>query len=321
MTRPSRRRRVCWVSSRDKDPPRARRSARPFGASLSLPPGSPTGNTSSFEGRALFHAIVSSETVITRLEQAEGAKEDGSEGERGEVQAGARTPVVLWIGAAAHGDEPSGADAALALLYHLAADRSESTRVLLDNVLVVIDPLQNPDGRARFLAEHAQWTASVANLDYQSVQHRGSWPGARGNHYFIDLNRDWFALTQPESRARAQVLLHYHPQVTLDLHEMSGFDSYLISPPREPFHPDLPASVHRWWDRFSRNQALAFGERGWTCYTRDWHEEFNPTGGPVGRSISGRSDSWPSRPAWTVRLCAFRAGRSFALRMRSTGSS
>jgi murein tripeptide amidase MpaA len=36
------------------------------------------------------------------------------------------------------------------VLHHLAADRSEATRRLLEDLVVIVDPNMNPDGRERF---------------------------------------------------------------------------------------------------------------------------------------------------------------------------
>ena len=114
---------------------------------------------------------------------------------------------VRWAPSSLGQSRSIAARSALALLHHLAADRSEATRALLEDVLVLVDPLQNPDGRARFLADRIRWQGRVLSTDRQALAHQGGWPSARGNHYFLDLNRDWFALSQPESRARVRVLL------------------------------------------------------------------------------------------------------------------
>ncbi|MHC4895415.1 MAG: M14 family zinc carboxypeptidase [Planctomycetota bacterium] len=53
------------------------------------------------------------------------------------------------MGYSIHGDETSGADAAPVLAWHLVAGTSDDVTALLDEVLVVIDPNMNPDGRAR----------------------------------------------------------------------------------------------------------------------------------------------------------------------------
>ena len=237
----------------------------------------------SHEGRPLVFAAVGQPERIARIEsvrrdhQRLAAPGDWSASEiQAEIGAG---PVVVWIGCSVHGNEGSGADAALSLLHHLAADRGEETRRILENTIVLIDPDQNPDGRARFRSNLATWSARVPDTDSQSLLHRVPWPSPRGNHYFLDLNRDWFAISQPETRARVRVLLDWHPQATFDLHEMGPYDSYLFAPPREPYHPELPASTHKWWARFAEGIANDFGGHGWSCYTGDWNEEFNPNRG------------------------------------------
>jgi hypothetical protein len=228
------------------------------------------------EGRDLLFAMIGAPSTLARLHDLQMALDRVAAGDTAPPE---DLPAVVWIGASIHGDEGCGADAALALLYHLAADRSERTGQVLANLLLLVDPLQNPDGRAHFLSEVERWSSRVPGLDSQSLPHRTGWPSARGNHYQIDLNRDWFVLSQPETRAIVQVIQRWHPQVTIDLHEMGSSDTYLMSPPRFPMNPNVPARTREWWKRFSTAQAAAFGARGWSCYTGDWNEEFSPNRG------------------------------------------
>ncbi|HLE60142.1 MAG TPA: M14 family zinc carboxypeptidase, partial [Thermoanaerobaculaceae bacterium] len=60
-------------------------------------------------------------------------------------------PAIVWIQCSIHGDEASGGDAGLALAFHLAAGNGPEIEKILDSAIVVIDPMQNPDGRARFV--------------------------------------------------------------------------------------------------------------------------------------------------------------------------
>ena len=75
-----------------------------------------------------------------------------------------------------HGDEMSGSDASLALAYHLAAGTDQDVRDILDNTIVIIDPLMNPDGRDRFLSQLAQGRTLQPDVDDQSLLHSGFWP-------------------------------------------------------------------------------------------------------------------------------------------------
>jgi hypothetical protein len=108
----------------------------------------------------------------------------------------------------------------------IASEDAEVAR-LLDDVVIVMDPVMNPDGRERFLAMVEQSAGYVTNLDYASM-HRGRWPQGRGNHYLFDMNRDWMTGVMPETRGRWQVALAYHPQLFVDAHEMDAFDTFLF---------------------------------------------------------------------------------------------
>jgi murein tripeptide amidase MpaA len=59
-------------------------------------------------------------------------------------------PIVVYIGHSIHGNESSGANAALVSAYYLAAAQGRQIDELLDNVVILFDPSFNPDGLQRF---------------------------------------------------------------------------------------------------------------------------------------------------------------------------
>ena len=89
-------------------------------------------------------------------------------------------------------------DAALLTVYHLAAARDPATAAQLENTVVLLVPVLNPDGynRASTALNTYRGEAPVANL--QHAEHNGTWPRGRTNHYWFALNRQWIARTQPE---------------------------------------------------------------------------------------------------------------------------
>ena len=119
-----------------------------------------------------------------------------------------------------HGDEVSGTDASVQLAYQLAAGTDERTGRLRDELVIGIYPMENPDGRERFLSQMEQWSGDIPNSDVQSMPHSGLWPSGRTNHYHFDLNRDWFILSQPESVARIEFVKDWKPQLVIDAHEI-----------------------------------------------------------------------------------------------------
>jgi len=233
-----------------------------------------------YEGRELVYALVSSEENIARRDaiRAATARLADTRGlsRADENELVEKTPATVWLAYSIHGDELSSTDAAIAVLYQLAAGTDTLTARLRRELLVAIDPMENPDGRDRYLAQIGSLRGAVPNADVQSLQHRGFWPFGRGNHYLFDLNRDWFYLVHPESRGRVAAILEWHPVVLVDSHEMGSLDTYLFSPPRAPFNPNLTPDHFRWWKTFASDQARAFDRHGWSYYTRDWNEELFP---------------------------------------------
>src|SRR5512136_610999 len=146
---------------------------------------------------------------------------------------------------AIHGDELSSSDAAVALAYWLVAGEDDRARLLRRELLILIDPCENPDGRARFLSMTAPLAHAIPSGDVEDLSHTAFWPWGRGNHYLFDLNRDWFTMVEPESR-RAAAIATWLPQLVVDSHEMGPDDTYLFSPARAPFNPMKPKYLDAW---------------------------------------------------------------------------
>ena len=129
-------------------------------------------------------------------------------------------PVVVWLGHSIHGNEASGSNASLLMIYYLAAAQGEEIDNMLENTVVLLDPSYNPDGLNRF----ASWVNShkSKNLDpnSKSLEHNEAWPRGRTNHYWFDLNRDWLPVQHPESQARIKKFYEWQPNILTDQHEM-----------------------------------------------------------------------------------------------------
>ena len=193
-------------------------------------------------------------------------------------------PVVTWLIHAVHGNEISSSDAALAEAYHLlAAQGDAAVDTILRESIVLIDPLENPDGRARFLAQNLLGRAATADPEPVSAEHDEPWPGGRANHYLFDMNRDWFALSQPETVGRVGVHLDWYPHVVVDLHEMGGESTYYFAPPAEPENPHITVRQRAWFGTFGKANAERFDERGFAYFVKEVYDSFYP----------GYGESWP----------------------------
>ncbi len=234
----------------------------------------------SHEGRPLYYMVVTAPRHLTRLDalQADLARfADPRQCPDAEAEKLLPSlPAVAWLAYTIHGDETEGSDAALAVLYHLIAGTDPDVNRLREDLVILVDPLMNPDGRERFVKMIAEHRGTQPNVDDQSLVHRGYWPYGRGNHYLFDLNRDWLWAVHPETRGRLREVGRWNPVLFVDAHGMGAQDTHLFSPPREPINPHIPASRARWSEVFARDQAAAFDRHGLVYYTGEWHEEWYP---------------------------------------------
>ena len=242
-----------------------------------------------YGGRPLLLAVISSPSNLGRLEEIQAGLERLSdprllESDVERERLIQELPALVWLSFNVHGNEASGTEAALPLLYHLAAAEDDGVAALLEQVVVLIDPCLNPDGRDRYVNWFRSVSGTRPNPDPQAEEHSEPWPGGRVNHYYFDLNRDWAFLTQAESRARLVQYRSFRPQVHVDLHEMGYDSSYFFFPAAAPINDNFPNSVLRFGERFGQANARAFDRFGWSYYTGEAFDLFYP----------GYGDSWPS---------------------------
>ncbi|MCA8977462.1 MAG: peptidase M14, partial [Planctomycetes bacterium] len=170
-------------------------------------------------------------------------------------------------------------------IYHLLAAQDDPVAAkILDRCFVIVDPLQNPDGRDRFVHSTRAARGRWADATPLGAEHSQPWPGGRTNHALFDMNRDWFAMSQPETQARVRAFLDWRPLLYVDLHEMGGNSSYYFAPPAEPVHSDITPQQRSWFDRYGKNNARWFDRYGFDYFTRESYDSFYP----------GYGDGWPT---------------------------
>ena len=183
------------------------------------------------EGRRLIHAIVTHPDNHKKLESIRKANLSLSDTPKKIKDSDMNNmPMVAYLGFSIHGDEASGTEASLLLLYHLAAGTGKEIDNILKNTVLIVDPMFNPDGRDRFVNWVNGNRGAVPSSDTQDREHNQPWPRGRTNHYLFDMNRDWMPVTQPESNGRIKLFHHWRPQFLLDAHEMGANSTFFFQP-------------------------------------------------------------------------------------------
>src|SRR5437763_8065162 len=238
-----------------------------------------------YEHRPLILAVITSPKNRAQLEAVRAnvvSLANGSVSAERAAEIAKSNPAVAWLAFGVHGNESSSAEAAMAVASTLVNDPASAS--MLDTLVVVIDPLLNPDGRERYIQWFVRTRGTEPNPNPDAFEHTEPWPGGRFNHYLIDMNRDWAWSSQRETRARIAAYRRWMPQVFVDFHEMFYNSTYFFPPDAKPINANLPKDVNRWLEVFGRANAEAFTRNHWPFFVGETFDLFYP----------GYGDSWPS---------------------------
>ena len=236
-----------------------------------------------YEGRELVFATISSPENAGRMEQIRMS----NLGRTGLAPSDAilqDQPAVVWLSYNVHGNETVSSESAMMTLYALVSGENSAAATWLEEVVVIMDPMLNPDGRDRYVQWYRSVRGAQPNANVESREHQEPWPGGRTNHYYFDLNRDWAWQTQKESKQRIKVYNQWMPQVHVDFHEQGKDDHYYFAPAAQPFHKAITTWQSEFQNRIGKNHARYFNEEYWLYFTREVFDLFYPSYG----------DTWPT---------------------------
>jgi len=173
------------------------------------------------EGRERIAVAISSESNLAQLEdnrarlaQLADPRTIGLDDARAEPLIAASIPVY-YITGAIHSPETGSPTALMELAYRLAVDESLYIRNIRENLITLITPVVEVDGRDRMVDVY-RWR----------LQHpAAAWPRLVywGHYVAHDNNRDAMGLTLSLSRNVLDTHLAWHGQVLHDLHESVPF--------------------------------------------------------------------------------------------------
>ena len=126
--------------------------------------------------------------------------------------------VPVFLNCSIHGNEYPPTDACIRLIENLAFGDTEEVQTILNNEIILVNVVQNPDGRVM---------------------------GTRRNVKGVDINRDFITQTQPETRATVKLITEWNPMVFLDLHD--DWQPMLIEPCSPPHNPNYEYDLYIQW--------------------------------------------------------------------------
>ena len=123
--------------------------------------------------------------------------------------------AVYYFNAGPHADETGSTESMLELAYRLAVSEQPMIRHIRQNLIVLINPISNPDGRDKqveWFYRYLKGKTDLATLPRQS-------PPYWGKYTFVDINRDAHQQTMETTKAVHGMFHDWHPTVVHDLHE------------------------------------------------------------------------------------------------------
>jgi hypothetical protein len=237
------------------------------------------------EGKVMRILIISAPENLSRLDQIRADLNSLADPRRTTAAQAAeiarRIPAVALLSHSIHGNEPAGFETAMHTAYQLLASDEPATLEILRNVITILNPSQNPDGHERFAAYNN--STAVMSDDPGALEQTEPWAiWGRFNHYRFDMNRDFVAQSQAETRALVGAMVRWKPQLVVDLHSTTS--QYFFPPTSDPLNANLGPLQRKWEARFGRANGDAFDRHGWQYFNRETFDFFYP----------GYVDMWPS---------------------------
>lgn len=140
--------------------------------------------------------------------------------------------AVVMINCTIHSTEIGASQMSMRLAYDLATKNDRTTREILDNVILLLVPMHNPDG----IQMVVDWYRKNLGTKYEGSR----MPWLYQKYVGHDNNRDWYMFTQIESQLTLKIHNAWHPQIIVDMHQTSSRAARIFVPPFiDPFEPNV----------------------------------------------------------------------------------
>ncbi|WP_213980314.1 M14 metallopeptidase family protein [Sphingomonas sp. dw_22] len=191
------------------------------------------------EGRPQYMMIVSSpenmrnldryRDIAARMARGEGLDDDQAHALAREGRA------VVWIDGGMHAAESIHAQGLMASVYHFATSQDPAVKHILDNVVILFGHA-NPDGQELVANWYMRWPDPKSRPLYDTQG--GALPRLYQKYIGHDNNRDYFAITQPETKNISRILFReWFPEIIYNHHQPGPEGMVVFMPPfRDPFN-------------------------------------------------------------------------------------
>jgi len=171
------------------------------------------------EGRDIILIAIADEKGIRDLDRLKAATTSLADPRRTD-QATAEKLIatarpIYYFNAALHSDETGSTEAVLELAYRLAVSEQPMIQRIREQLVVLINPVSNPDGRDKMVDWFYRYLKGKTDRNTLPRQSPPYW----SKYTFVDINRDTHQQTHETTKAVHRMFHEWHPTVVHDLHE------------------------------------------------------------------------------------------------------
>lgn len=222
-------------------------------------------------GREMIVAAIADAALLRRLDAIKRANKELADPRVTDIerarQLAATTPPMYYMTAGLHSPETGPPEMVMELGYRLAVSEQEHIKTIRKNVITLITPVLEMDGRARMVDWYYRHLTKVTELEDSPPRMAPYW----GDYTAHDNNRDGLQLSQPLTRNYTDTFHEFLPVVSLDLHESVPllYVSLGTGPYNETIDP-ITVTEWQWLSSYEVAEATKLGLRGvwtWGFYT------------------------------------------------------
>jgi hypothetical protein len=163
---------------------------------------------------------------------------------------------IYYLNGGLHSTETGSPEMLMELAYRLAVSEQPLIRSIREGVVVLINPISEPDGRDRAVDWYYRFLKG--KTDYDDLPETS--PPFWGRYVFHDNNRDSYQRALAITRAVHDTFFRWHPQVVHDLHESIPF--LLVWTGTGPYNVNMDPILVGEWHQMAFNEVRALSSLG-----------------------------------------------------------
>jgi len=228
------------------------------------------------EGRPFHLAIISDAANLARLDEfkrytrALADPRTINDAQAAEIVAKAKP--IMHITAGLHSPETGPPEMVMELAYRLAVSKHPDIEKIRQDVIILITPVTDVDGRAEVVDWYYRHTKDYDDVDYMPAGGPPYW----GYYAFHDNNRDGIQMTLKLTQTYVDQFFEWHPVYSLDLHE--SVPLLYVSGGTGPYNQNVDPITVREWQMFAHYELAElqrFNMPG--VWTWGFYDGWNPS--------------------------------------------